>query len=213
MAGSYPFREASGSKSATSEDFSQLSSKFDSLLNYLQGGDIGGVSGSPIQIGRKSIKDIQKAEKAGRKELPDYFQSLLEDVQYGSLSPSQAASAYESRARGLGEVEGVSKATSQLKRASIGAPSPEQYARYTPFFQTSAQQTLGRTLSDPELQNYVSTFRGLGVKDPAAVTAMFGKMLTTSDEYLDRQYRFKPEMPKLQQDSQAFAQLLNTSFG
>jgi len=213
MAGYYPWRENTRNPDVTSEDFSQLTSRFDALLNAFQGGDLGGVSGSPIQIGRKAIKGIQKGEKVARQDLPNYYQSLVSDIQYGALSPAQAASAFEARALGLGQIEGTAQKASKLRRMPAGAPSVESYDRYSPFFQMSAQQTLGRTLSEPELQNYVSAFRGLGIKDPAAVTSTFGKMLTTSDEYLNRQYRFKPEMPKLQQDSQAFAQLLNTSFG
>jgi hypothetical protein len=53
----------------------------------------------------------------------------------------------------------------------------------------------------------------MGISNPADVAATFGKYLTTSDEYKSRQYRFKPDAPKLNQDSAAFAQMLNTTFG
>lgn len=73
---------------------------------------------------------------------------------------------------------------------------------------------LGRTFTEPEIQNYVSTFRGMGIKNPNDVSAAFGKMLTTSDEYLDRQYRFRPDMPTFGNEGvKAFQQMLNTSIG
>ena len=195
--------------------FGALSTKFDDLLTYLKGGEIGGVSGSPIQLGRSVIKDIKKGAKTYRtEELPDLYNRYIKDVGAGRLTPSQASAAYEAAARGAGQIEGTVKKAGELADLLPGAPSAKQYERYTPFFQGTAQSMLGRTFTEPEIQNYISTFRGMGIKDPGDVSAAFGKLLTTSDEYQARQYRFKPEMPTLNTGgAEAFAKMLYTSFG
>lgn len=216
MAGNSPYEWSQyGQKDDQTAQFSELTSKFDDLLKYLQGGDISGTSGNPIQIGRSVIKDIKKGEKQYRQEeLPDLYNRYVRDVGAGRLSPAQASTAYEAASRGAGQIEGAVKKAGQLADLLPGAPSAEQYARYTPLFQGSAQAMLGRTLSDPEIQNYVSTFRGMGIKDPGDVSAAFGKLLTTGDEYQARQYRFKPEMPTLNTGgAESFAKMLNASFG
>lgn len=206
---------ALGQKDDLGTQFGELSAKFEDLLNYLKGGDIEGVSGSPIQIGRSAIKQIKTGTKQYKQqELPDLFDRYVKDVSAGRLSPSQASAGYEAAARSANQIEGTVKRAGQLADLLPGAPSVQQYERYTPLLQGSAQAMLGRTLSEPEIENYVSTLRGMGIKDPGAVSAAIGKFLTTSDEYLDRQYRFRPEMPTLNTGgAAAFQQLLNTSFG
>lgn len=204
-----------GRRDNPSAQFGQLSSRFDDLLSYLKGDDIGGVSGSPIQLGRSVIKDVKKGEKLYRREeLPDLFGRYVRDVGSGQLSPAEASAAYEAAARGAGQIKGTIRKAEKLARLTPGAPSEDLYARYTPFFQGTGQAMLGRTFSEPEIKNYVSTLRGMGIKDPGDVSAAFGKLLTTSDEYRTRQYRFKPTGPTPDTSAfQQFSDMLNASIG
>lgn len=200
------------------DQFTKLLEQQQQLIDAIKGtdeyGGLGGGAFNPARYGVKAIKDIEKTGKEYKTEqLPALFDRYLTDIAEGRLTPSQASTAYEAAARGAGQLEGTIEKASKLARSQAGVPSAEKYTRYTPFFQQTAQQMLGRTLSDPEIQNYVGAFQGMGISNPADVAATFGKYLTTSDEYKSRQYRFKPDMPKLNQDSAAFAQMLNTTFG
>ena len=47
-------------------------------------------------------------------------------------------------------------------------------------------------MGDDEYNAYVGALQGMGITNPSDVAASFGKMLTTSDEYTNRMYRFKP---------------------
>lgn len=210
-----------GSSTSQADQFTKLLEQQQQLIDAIKGeGEFGGLGGgkfNPARYGIKAIKEIEKSGKDFGKEAIDsgaLFDRYLTDIAEGRLTPDQASAAYESAARGSGRFgEETIKQASKLSRQAAGVPSPEKYTRYTPFFQQTAQQMLGRTLSDPEIQNYVGAFQGMGISNPADVAATFGKYLTTSDEYKSRQYRFKPETPKLNQDSGAFAQMLNTTFG
>lgn len=217
MAGNTPLEQVRFGlpKDTQGQQFSELSDKFSQLLDYLKGGDIGAVSGSPIELGRSVIKDIKKGQKEYRaSELPSLYSRYERDISANRISPEQASAAYEAAARGAGQTKGVIETASRLAERLPGAPSEKLYERYTPFFQGTAQSMLGRTFTEPEIQNYVSMFRGMGIKNPNDVSAAFGKMLTTSDEYLDRQYRFRPDMPTLGNEGvKAFQQMLNTSIG
>lgn len=201
------------------DQFTKLLEQQQQLIDAIKGtdeyGGLGGGAFNPARYGVQAIKDIEKTRKEYKKEqLPELFDRYLTDIAEGRLTPSQASTAYEAAARGAGQLEGTIKQASRLARSQAGVPSAKKYTRYTPFFQQTAQQMLGRTLSDPEIQNYVGAFQGMGISDPADVAATFGKYLTTSDEYKNRQYRFKPaEMPTVKEDSAAFAQMLNTTFG
>jgi hypothetical protein len=215
MAGSYPFREnPSGDQT---EQFDKFLAQQEELLNYLKGDEYGSLGGgfNPAKYGVKAIKDIEKGTKQyAATELPDLFARFQSDIAEGRLTPEQGSTAYEAAARGAGQLEGTIQKASKLSQMEAGVPSAKKYQRYTPFFQQTAQQMLGRTLSDPEIQNYVSSFQGLGVSNPSDVAATFGKLLTTSDEYKSRQYRFKPPAPASKpMDPTAFANMLNTSFG
>jgi hypothetical protein len=201
------------------DQFTKLLEQQQQLIDAIKGtdeyGGLGGGAFNPARYGVKAIKDIEKTGKEYKTEqLPALFDRYLTDIAEGRLTPSQASTAYEAAARGAGQLEGTIEKASKLARSQAGVPSAEKYIRYTPFFQQTAQQMLGRTLSDPEIQNYVGAFQGMGISNPADVAATFGKYLTTSDEYKSRQYRFKPaEMPTFKADSAAFAQMLNTTFG
>lgn len=202
------------------DQFTKLLEQQQELISAIKGEDIyGGLGGgafNPARYGVKAIKDIEKTGKQYETEqLPALFNRYLTDIAEGRLTPSQASTAFESASRGAGDFskEVIEKA-SKLSRTQAGVPSADKYTRYTPFFQQTAQQMLGRTLSDPEIQNYIGSFQGMGISNPADVAATFGKYLTTSDEYKNRQYRFKPaETPTFKPDSAAFAQMLNTTFG
>jgi len=200
-----------------SDKFDKFLTQQEELLKYLKGDEYGGLGGgfNPAKYGVKAIKDIEKGTKEyGREELPDLFERFQLDIAEGRLTPQQASTAFEAASRGAGQIEGTIKKASKLARAQAGVPSAKQYERYTPFFQQTAQQMLGRTLSEPEIQNYVSSFQGLGISNPSDVATTFGKFLTTGDEYRMRQYRFKPDMPTLNTGgAEAFAKMLNTSFG
>lgn len=211
-----------GSSTSQADQFTKLLEQQQQLIDAIKGeGEFGGLGGgkfNPARYGVKAIKDIEKTEKQYGKDVIEsglLFDRYLTDIAEGRLTPEQASSAYESAARGAGAFDqDTFKQASKLSRQAAGVPSAEKYTRYTPFFQQTAQQMLGRTLSDPEIQNYVGAFQGMGISNPADVAATFGKYLTTSDEYKNRQYRFKPaEMPTLKADSSAFAQMLNTTFG
>ncbi len=203
--------------SSQTDQFDKFLTQQEELLKYLKGDEYGGLGGgfNPAKYGVKAIKDIEKGTKQYKtEELPDLLQRFQYDIAEGRLTPQQASTAYEAAARGAGQIEGTIQKASKLARTQAGVPSAEGYQRYTPFFQQTAQQMLGRTLSDPEVQNYVSSFQGLGVSNPADVAATFGKFLTTSDEYQARQYRFKPETSKLNTGgAEAFGKMLNATFG
>lgn len=203
-------------ETSQADQFAKLLEQQQQLIDAIKGEDsLGGLSGlNPAKYGVKAIKDIERTGKEYRtEELPALYDRFLTDIAEGRLTRAQASSAYEAAARGAGQIKGTIEKASKLARAQAGVPSAKEYTRYTPFFQQTAQQMLGRTLSDPEIQNYVGAFQGMGISNPADVAATFGKYLTTSDEYKSRQYRFKPDMPKMNQDSEAFAQMLNTTFG
>ena len=206
-----------GTSQSQSDKFDKFLTQQEELLKYLKGDEYGGLGGgfNPAKYGVKAIKDTEKGTKEyKKKELPDLFERFQLDIAEGRLTPQQASTAYEAAARGAGQIEGTVKQSSKLARARAGVPSAKQYRRYTPFFQQTAQQMLGRTLSEPELQNYVSSFQGLGISNPNDVATTFGNFLTTGDEYRMRQYRFKPDMPTLNTGgAEAFAKMLNTSFG
>lgn len=202
------------------DQFAKLLEQQAALTEAIRGSDsyggLGGGAFNPARYGVKAIKDIEKTGKQYKTEqLPALYERYSTDVAEGRLTPAQASTAFESASRGAGDFskEVIEKA-SKLSRAQAGVPSADKYTRYTPFFQQTAQQMLGRTLSDPEIQNYIGSFQGMGISNPADVAATFGKYLTTSDEYKNRQYRFKPaETPTFKPDSAAFAQMLNTTFG
>ena len=189
------------------DQFTKLLEQQQELISAIKGEDIyGGLGGgafNPARYGVKAIKDIEKSGKQYKTEqLPALFDRYLTDIAEGRLTPSQASTAFESASRGAGDFskEVIEKA-SKLSRTQAGVPSADKYTRYTPFFQQTAQQILG-------------SFQGMGISNPADVAATFGKYLTTSDEYKNRQYRFKPaETPTFKPDSAAFAQMLNTTFG
>lgn len=171
-----------------------LESKFDELLSYLKGDDVGGTSGSLIQLGRRGIKDIKKGVKEFRGELPDLYTQFQGNVLSGRMTPEQAANAYLAASRGAGEIKGSVAKAGKLAGLQQGIPAAEDYARFRPFMDISAQQLLGKPLSDADYQNYVSAFQGMGITNPQDVAASFGKMLTTSRDYRANEVIFRPEV-------------------
>lgn len=171
-----------------------LESKFDELLGYLKGDDVGGTSGSLIQLGRQAIKNTKKSTKEFRGELPDLFTQFQGDVLSGRMTPQQAANAYLAASRGAGEIKGSVAKSGQLAGLQQGIPAAEDYKRFRPFMDISSQQLLGKPLSDAEYQNYVSAFQGMGITNPQDVAASFGKMLTTSRDYRANEVIFRPEI-------------------
>ena len=215
--GTWRYGNIPSTSASQADKFDKFLTQQEELINLMKGDEYSGLGGgfNPAKYGVKAIKDIEKGTKEyGREELPDLFERFQLDIAEGRLTPQQASTAFEAASRGAGQIEGTIKKASKLARAQAGVPSAKQYERYTPFFQQTAQQMLGRTLSEPEIQNYVSSFQGLGVSNPSDVATTFGKFLTTGDEYRMRQYRFKPDMPTLNTGgAEAFAKMLNTSFG
>jgi hypothetical protein len=208
---------AFGRKEDPAEQFSTLSTKFDDLLNYLKGDDIGGASGSPLQLGRSAIKDIKKGITQYRKEeLPDLFNRFITDVTAGRLTPGQASSAYEDAARSANQIAGTTKRAGQLANLTAGMPSAEKYQRYLAPMQLASQQLTGKALSDEESKNYIAALQGMGVspENPSDVMGTFGKMFTTSRGYRENEVVFRPEVvskaiPELNRaGTAAFAQML-----
>lgn len=218
MAGSYPFRET-GRSNDQSAKFDELLRQQAEFLDYLKGDDIGGgVSGSPIQLGRKTIKDIKKAGKEYRtSELPDLFKRFQEDVASGYMTPRQASTAYESAARGAGQIEGTIQQARKLAKMQGGVPSAEKYQRYFAPMQLASEQLIGQPLSEGELKNYVAAFQGMGLSPENASDVMgtFGKMLTSSRKYRENEVIFRPDvvaqaLPKQDKSaSEAFQKLIN----
>lgn len=171
-----------------------LESKFDELLSYLKGDDVGGTSGNLIQLGRQGIKNIKKGTKEFRGELPDLYTQFKGNVLSGRMTPEQAANAYLAASRGAGQIKGSVAKSGKLAGLQQGIPAAEDYARFRPFMDISAQQLLGKPLSDSDYQNYVSAFQGMGITNPQDVAASFGKMLTTSRDYRANEVIFRPEV-------------------
>lgn len=216
MAGYYPFRET-GRRDDQSAKFDELLRQQAEFLDYLKGDDIGGgVSGSPIQLGRKTIKDIKEAGKEYRTELPALYQRMQEDVASGYMTPRQASTAYESAARGAGQIEGTIGKASKLAKMQGGVPLAEKYQRYFAPMQLASEQLIGQPLSQGELSNYVAAFQGMGLSPENASDVMgtFGKMLTSSRKYRENEVIFRPEVvaknvPELNRaGTSAFAQML-----
>ena len=195
-----------------------LEAKFDEFLNYMRGDDItGGVSGSPIQLGRKALKDVQGAMATSKEELPDLFQSLGNKIATGRMSREEASNAFEMASRAVGG-KNTYKRADKLAGMTQGVAPASKYDPYRSFMNVSTEQMLGRQLSDPEFKNYVSAFQGMGITNPADVAASFGKMLTTSDEYKNRQFRFTPKNAGMTVDyggntAMASAQAANAALG
>lgn len=172
-----------------------LEAKFDEFLNFVRGEDIEGAyssSGSPIMMGRQAARDIRKGLSSFRQEeLPDLFRMYQEDINAERLTPMEARYAYANAARAAGAKDYTEKAA-ELGKMPRGMTNREQYQRYIPFMQQSASDLLGRTFSQPEIENYISSLQGLNITNPADVASSIGKIITTGDEYKLRQYRFKP---------------------
>lgn len=189
------------------------------LTTYLKGDEAGVASSSPISLGRKAIRDIKKGRNQyAATEIPDLFSRYQTDIQAGRLTPAEASAAYEAAARGAGVTSGVVKKAGELAAAMPGIPSKQLYERYVPFMQQSAQDLLGRQFSRPEIENYISSMQGLGVTNPLDVASTVGKLLTTGEEYQDRQtartYRYTPRsgMPTADTSAtEAFQRMLNAS--
>lgn len=157
-------------------------------------GDLGSISSSsPINLGREALRDIRRSKKQyAASEIPDLFQRYQQDVAYGRRTPAEAQAAYEAAAFGAGVTEGTVKKAGRLGAMQQGLPQAESYQKYRPFFDITSQQLLGRPMGDSEYNAYVGALQGMGITNPSDVASSFGKMLTTSDEYTNRLYRFKP---------------------
>lgn len=193
-----------------------LETKIGELVSYLKGEDVnGGVSGSPIELGRQAIRDIRKGKKGfAAEEVPAYYNYLAQGIGQGRITPGEATESYVSAARGAGITKGVYEKAGELAELTQGLPKKESYERYKPFMELATQQMLGRQMSQPEYQSYVGAMQGMGITNPADVAASYGKMLSTSDEYLSKQYKFTPigGAPKINRSgTQAFQQMLNAS--
>lgn len=193
-----------------------LEAKIGELISAYRGEDIdGGVSGSPIELGRQKLRGINKGIKGfAAEEVPAYYNYLAQGIGQGRIPKAEGIESYISAARGAGVTKGVYEKAGKLAELTEGVPQRESYERYKPYMQLATQQMLGRQMSQPEFQSYVGAMQGMGITNPNDVAASYGKMLSTSDEYTRRQYRFAPKggMPTLNQaGTEAFQKMLNAS--
>lgn len=171
-----------------------LNASIQELIGTIKGDETGTLGSSkPSRIARKFIQESYGAKAQTREALPDVFQSYLNQINRGALSPEEAGFSYLDLVRSTGGnlKEGIAK-SDVLSSTKTGFAPTETYERYKPAASLAFEQLLGRSINEDEFKNYVSAAQGLGISKGPDFQAFLGKSLMSSPEYRSKAVIFDP---------------------
>lgn len=178
------------------DDLTSLNTKVDELSKRLLGEDVklgGLVPKDPSDIARQEIALSRKQEEQTRKALPSIFESYLNRISTGSLSPEEAAESFFNLGRSArGKIGDVYKQSDVLRQQAPGLVSMQTYDRYKPAASLAYEQLLGRALTDQEFKKYSTAAQGLGISKGPDFQAFLGEALLSSPEYKSQAVVFNP---------------------